>query len=123
METLDTLLTQLVDYLQRLYGAPAIVLVFFSCIVMGYCLRAFKRFPNDGIPVAVILWGGIVFSLIAPKTDIPLRVWIGRNVLIGLIAGYVAWLIHNRLIKKAEERLGLFASPPQKIDPTLPPQS
>lgn len=99
---------QVIAWLNKLNGAPAVALVFLSCIVLGYILRFIKRFPNDGIPVAVVLWGGIVMSIIADTrpSNQSLRVWIVRNVLVGMGIGFFAWLAHKLLISKIEDWIG-----------------
>ena len=91
-------------WLSKLYGLPGGVLVLVSCIAFGYLLKLVpaKWFPNAGIPVAVILWGCAFNMLMAdPRADaLPIRVWIGKNFLIGLIIGVIAWMIHNKIIKR-----------------------
>lgn len=105
MNQVEDTLSKTVDWLQKLDGAPAIALVLFTCIMLGTILRFVRKFPNDGIPVAVVLWGGLFYPLIASdNNDITLRVWLVRNVLIGLIAGFVAWLVHKAIISRLEKR-------------------
>lgn len=101
METLNDML----QWLDRIQGLSAAVLVFFSCIVVGYCLRFIKRFPNNGIPLAVVLWGALMMLIIAdPRANtMPARVWTMRNLGAGLIIGFLAWLMHRTLIKRLEE--------------------
>lgn len=98
METLNSLLTQLVDLLARLGGLPGFAMVFLFCLVTGFVLKRISRFPNNGIPVAVVLAGMVLNSLIAdPRTDaLPFRVWIVKNILFGGIIGFLAWLAHNQ---------------------------
>lgn len=100
VESLD----KVIAWLNQLYGLPAATLVFASCIVLGYALRFVKRFPNDGIPVAVILWGGIVMSLVADAraSSMSLRIWVVRNVLVGMVIGMVSWLAHKILLSRVE---------------------
>jgi len=94
-----------IAFLNSLYGLPAAALVFGSCVVWGYILRFIKRFPNDGIPVAVVLWGGIVMSLVADSraSSMPLRVWVVRNIMVGLIIGLLAWLAHKTILGRIED--------------------
>lgn len=96
-----------IGLLNQLYGLPAVALVLGSCIVLGYVLRFIKAFPNDGIPVAVILWGGIVMSLVADSraSSMPIRVWVVRNILVGMIIGLGAWLVHKALLSRVENWL------------------
>lgn len=108
----DTLET-LINYLQKLAGLPAAALTVAVCIVTGYVLKCLKKFPNEAIPVIVILMGGVLYPLIADANNTwTLRVWIVRNAGIGLVFGLVAWLIHNQILKRIESKLGLFTDPP-----------
>jgi hypothetical protein len=101
METLNELLKKL-DAVQ---GLTAVSLVLFSCIIVGYVLRFIKRFPNDGIPVAVILWGALAMLVLAdPRAStMPARVWTMRNLCIGLVIGMIAWLSHKIILAKIED--------------------
>lgn len=95
--------------LNSLYGLPAVALVLGSCIVLGYILKFIRQFPNDGIPVAVVLWGGIAMSLVADAraSSMPLRVWVVRNILVGMIIGLVAWIVHKTALSKLEDWIGM----------------
>lgn len=105
MESLDKWL----GWLDQIQGLPAIALVFISCIVAGYLWRflPFKWANNDSTPAIVILWGAFAFSAIAdPRaSNMPLRVWFIRNLLIGLSVGFIAWMTHNAVLKKIEDWL------------------
>lgn len=98
-------LDKLIAGLNSLYGLPAVGLVFGSCIVLGYVLRFIKKFPNDGIPVAVTLWGAVAMSLVADSrsSNMTLRIWVVRNVLVGMIIGLAAWIVHKTAISKLED--------------------
>lgn len=125
---------QAIGWLNQLYGLPAAALVLISCLAVGYVLRFIKRFPNDGIPVAVVLWGAVAMTLVADSraTSMSLRVWIVRNVLVGLAIGFISWLVHNLLLSKVEDWLAskfpekaqdttFFAKPaPPPQDPPTP---
>lgn len=105
MDTIESTLNQLTDLLQKLYGLPAGALVIVGCVVLGYVLRFWKGFPNQAIPVAVILFGGVVFPVIADaNNDLTLRVWLVRNLLIGLAIGFIAWIAHNKFLKPIEDK-------------------
>lgn len=116
MDTIETTIDGAIATLNKLYGLPAIALVALSCIVVGYILRCIKRFPNDGIPIAVILWGAAFLPLLSDYTPGKFRIWLVRNVFVGLITGFVAWLFHNKILSKIEDKLGLFNN--STVDPT-----
>lgn len=101
METLNSIL-QLLDKVQ---GMSAVALVCFSCIVVGYVLRFFKSFPNDGIPVTVILWGAVAMLVIADPhpSAVSLRIWTARNFMVGIIIGFIAWMLHKIVLSKIED--------------------
>lgn len=122
MSDLAPYLEEVVGWLQKLDGAPATLLVMIACWVIGYMLRYFKGFPNDGIPVAVVLFGGVVYPLIADaNNDLPFRIWIIRNMLIGLIIGLAAWMLHKFVLSKVEDKLGIGKQDETKIStPTTP---
>ena len=106
MNTLENILEAVSVALQQLGGAPAGLLVMFGCIVLGYCLKMVKRFPNQAIPLAVILFGAVVYPIIADTNNaFTLRVWLVRNVLIGLVIGLLAWMLHNQVIKRIEGKI------------------
>lgn len=122
----DTLQTA-IDYLQKLAGLPAAALTVGVCVVVGYVLRFIQKFPNEAIPVVVILLGGVFYPLIADaNNDWPLRVWIVRNAGIGLVFGLIAWLFHNQVLARIESKLPAIArmleveTPPEAPPPTTP---
>lgn len=117
MNTIESFLQEFANLLSKLDGAPAAVLVLLGCITIGYILKCWKSFSNQLIPPVVILLGAIFYPVIADSNnDIPLRVWIIRNVFIGLIIGLASWLLHNKILSKLEDRLGLFAEQKQNKD-------
>ncbi len=97
MNELNDAITKMVDILGRLNGLPGYALVFLLCLGMGFLLKTVTRFPNDAIPLAVVLMGAIFNSLIADtKADnIPFRLWIFKNAIVGAIVGLCAWGIHK----------------------------
>ena len=107
METAETILDQATQFLSKLYGAPAGLLVIILCIIAGYILKKIKSIPNDAIPMFVVLLGATIYPLIADdRNDITLRVWIVRNLVIGLTLGFAAWIIHNKVIKYFTDKFG-----------------
>lgn len=99
-----TMVETIVGLLNKVHGASAGGLVCLSCIALGYILRFIKPFPPDGIPVAMVLWGAIVMSVIADSrpTTMSLRVWVVRNVLVGMVIGMVAWIVQKVLLNRLE---------------------
>lgn len=126
MDTIESYIDQAVDLLQKLNGLPAIALVAISCLVVGYVLRFIKKFPNDAIPVVVTIWG-MWYAVVADANNtIPLRVWTVRNLLIGLVVGFLAWLFHNLILSKIEDKIpflkNLFSEPTVTPIPETPPK-
>lgn len=102
---MEDTLNSIVGWLQKLEGLPAIALSWLVCWAVGYALRFIKRFPNEGIPVAVILFGGLFYPLIADANNtLTLRVWIVRNAGLGLIVGASAWLLHRYVLTRIEDK-------------------
>lgn len=119
MNTLESELDHITDLLGPLYNLPSGTLVALTCLIFGYVLRYFRSFPNNAIPLAVILWGAVWFPVLCSfdgKT--PIRVWIIRNVFIGLVIGFISWMLHNKFLSKVEDWLASRSSEPP---PTTPP--
>lgn len=125
MDSIETILDQLSLFLQKLYGLPAYTLVGIACIIIGYLLRFWKAFPNNGIPLVVILFGAIAYPIVADyNNEDSIRVLLGKYILFGLLIGFVAWLVHNKFLKPLEDKFGLFTgnnktpSPPTETTTT-----
>lgn len=104
IESLDKVL----GWLDKLQGMSAVALIFLSCIGLGYILRYVKQFPNGGIPLAVVLWGtaAMMIAADARANNMPARVWVVRNAMIGITIGVSAILFHKYILRFAEEWLG-----------------
>lgn len=87
--------------LSKLWGLPYLSTVFILCFVVGLFLRNSQRFPNDAIPFVVIVCGGVFAPLLAdPRADtLPLRIWVAKNVVLGVIIGIVTWVSHRYALK------------------------
>lgn len=85
--------------LDKLQGVSATALVFFVCLCVAYAWRALnvKWFPNDAIPVAVMLCGALVMAFIADgrPTTMPHHVWTVRNLAVGFVIGAVSVVLQN----------------------------
>ena len=95
---MDEVFTQL----GKLYGLPGYALVTVFCIVIAVCLKRWKKFPNDGVLLAVVLTGAVFNSVIAdPVSDsLTFRVWLVKNVVFGAICGFAGFVVHGRLPNK-----------------------
>lgn len=91
--------------LLRIHSWPNVALVFGFVIVVGYCLRFWRWFPNDAIATVVILSGAIGMMLLAERApeEIPARAWHMKNFIVGCIIGFVAWGAHAIIMKRFEE--------------------
>lgn len=98
-------LNDVLSLLDKVQGLSAVALVCFSCVVVGYVLRFIKQFPNDGIPVAVVLWGMVAMLVIADPhpAAMPMRIWTARNLMVGAIVGFIAWMLHKIVLSKIED--------------------
>lgn len=101
-------LNGILSYLDKLEGLPAAALIFLACIALGYMLRFIKPFPNSAIPVVVILFGALsmLFLADARPTTMPARIWTVRNLLVGLIIGFAAWIAHKLILSRIENLIG-----------------
>lgn len=104
---------KLIEFNDKLAGAPVGVLVFFFVIAFGYVLKALRSVPNNLIPLAVICAATVLFMFGAPtkNADMATRIWLVRNFLIGFAIGFVAWMAHKLVLKRIEKKLGLFLGP------------
>lgn len=116
---MDETFTNLIGILNKLYGLPAVVLVAISCIVWGYALRFVKKFDNKSIPLAVLGWGAFWLPLLSEYKPGQMRLQIVRNVFVGFIAAFAAWMVHDKLLKGLEDKLGWFQDKPDS--PAVPP--
>lgn len=119
----------LTDFLSQLYGLPGYVLVCLSCIALGYLLKLCRSFPNTGIPLSCVLWGMLFNLLIAPSpaAGSSRRIWAVTHLLVGMIVGLVAWLIHNKVLKRYENNWpivgpAIAAASQSNPQPPVPPQ-
>jgi hypothetical protein len=97
---------QVLSWLDKLQGLPSAGLIFVLCLAIGYAWRGLtlKWFPNQAIPMVVMLTGALSMMLVADgrPTTMPHHVWAVRNLAVGFIIGAVAWLVHNYALSKLE---------------------
>lgn len=98
---------EVVEMLNKLQGAPAIVLVALACLCAGWVLRLMKAFPNGGIPLAIILLGAILNPLLSDcrSSALPLRIWLVRSIVVGAIIGVATWVTHKLIISRLESKI------------------
>ena len=99
-------LDTVIQWSNSLVGLPAGALVFILCISAGYIWKSIRVFPNRLIPLVVMVTGGLTMLLLtwAANEPVPLR---SRYVIIGIIIGFVAWMVHLLVIKRIVKRFGL----------------
>lgn len=116
--------TSIFNELVQIQSWPSVGLVFALVIIVGYCFRFWKSFPNEAIPAIVILTGAIGMMLLAEATpkDIAPRIWHTRNFIIGLTVGFVAWMAHALVVSKIEDFLATkFQVVDRLLNKPLPP--
>jgi hypothetical protein len=97
------------EWLGKLNGLPGYALVTVLCVVICAALAKWHRFPNDGIWLCSIVIGGAANAMIAdPLSDnLPFRLWLWKNVFVGLICGGVAFLIYAAALKRFLAKVGV----------------
>ena len=98
---------EFVDSLDKIVTLSNSVLTYGACLVFGYVLRFIKRFPNDGIPIAVVFNGAVVFVLLAdPRVaGTSMHTWATRYMVAGSLIGFIAWMSHKFAISRFEDWL------------------
>lgn len=120
-DQIETYLEQFNNLLNKLAGSHyALVLV--TCIVVGYVLKGWKKFPNEAIPVVVVLWGGAFLTMMADPGADNLGVWTWRikSFLLGIVVGFVAWLLHNQILSRFEDKIPFLKNITAPVEPEQP---
>ena len=93
--------------LTKIQSWPTVALVLAFVVIVGYCFRFWRSFPNQAIPTIVILTGAVAMMLLAPErpASVSARVWHSRNCIVGLIIGFIAWVGHNLIVSRIEDWL------------------
>lgn len=80
--------------------------VFCSCFVVGFALKKWRQFSNEGIPVVVILWGMAMTIVVdnhhTPEFSLTVEKFIAGMV--GMVNGFCAWMFHLYLFKPLLKR-------------------
>jgi len=124
------------DKVNQLDGAPVWLLVVIFSLCVGYTLKWIKRFPNNLIPLPVVLGAALANSILMSAVRPPgvaFLAWATRQFIVGLVLGFVTWLLHHYVIKRIEARFpfvkdaiseaGLDTAPPFPLDPPKPPST
>lgn len=90
----------IIQWSNQLLGLPSAALTVLLCLAFGWLLKSIKRFPNDAIPVAVVLFGIAFFMLVAPYEGTPMRIIVARNFGVGLLLGSASWALHRFVLKR-----------------------
>ena len=104
MENINETIDKISKFGSSLYGLSGFALTVVFCLVAGFVLKRYKHFPNEAIPAAVVFIGMLACVLLAdPLTDsLPFRIWLTKNAVIGGIGGFVAWVLHAKLLKRVK---------------------
>lgn len=100
MEYLD----ELVKTLGKM-GPEAFCIV--ACIAVGYVVRLIPAIPNKWIPAVCILVAPLIYPFmtspgrVSPDSESPMV----RIVMTGLILGVLAFILHDKVIAKLEDRV------------------
>ena len=95
-------LTDITSIFTQVSSLQGIALLAAALVVLGYVLKGLPFVPNQIIPALVILAGGVLNPLLVPRSSVSPEV---GNVILhlalqGVIAGFVAWVLHNKLLSK-----------------------
>lgn len=102
------------EWLQEATGwldeLPASALIVVVLIVIGYVLKVIKWIPNRLIPLALMLAGAVIYALIGEpgKVDPSFRHPTFVLALHGVVLAFIAWLIHNKGLKRLENKIPIL---------------
>ncbi len=99
---------------EKLQNAPFGVLVFLALAAMNSVLAWAHWFPDKAIPGVSMGAAVVGMLLLAPHpADAVWRVWVGKNLFIGVISGTAAWMAGRKFGKPVVDRLfGQSDGPP-----------
>lgn len=96
-------LEQVLRLNEQLLGLPALPLVFVGCLAVGYMSKAIPFFDNRWIPAVVLGFAVLAYLGMTPLADIQS---VCRALVLGVIAGAAAWLVHNKFLSRWEKPSG-----------------
>ena len=112
------------DGIQQLLGLGPEALTIIGVIVLGYFLRFLPFIPNKAIPAICIAVSTILYPLmVVPKAVEGSRNPMVRLAIIGMVLGTLAWIFHNKALKKIEDKCGLFTKTGETQLITKPPDT
>lgn len=118
-------LENLLSFLDKIQGLPAVGLVLLVCIIICFVIERIPKIDNSAIPAVAVLAGAVLMLFLAdprPTTMSP-RVWTARNLCVGLVIGAAAWLLHSYAWKYIQSKLSVrFGGPPPPEKELAEPQ-
>jgi hypothetical protein len=117
------------DALTQLLKLTPEALLGLFIIACGYVLRGIKWLDNRWIPLVCCVLGGSLYPFIAKQAsaDPDLAHPYVRLVMIGFLIGLLAWVFHEKILSRIEDRIpGLRTwlergEPPQENSNNQPP--
>jgi hypothetical protein len=115
----------LTDLLNQIQKAPVSLLVIVALNLIGLVLKLVPRFPNGWIPLCLLILGAGAMVGVGDVSSVGPGVRFPEITLaiIGIIYGFVAWLLHATLLKRLEKFVpaGLIELPSELTGPPAEP--
>lgn len=106
-DTIQALKNTLLDLVNQIVTMSPELLVIVAILIVGFVLKLVKSFPNEYIPAVGSLMGASLYPFVADvaKVDYQVRLpWL-RQILIGLALWLVAWVLHEKVLKRFNKYL------------------
>lgn len=109
--------------LEQVIHSPASLLVIVGVTIVAYLLELWPNFNSRFIPHICILVGAVAYPLFSAKSSVPVDFPYPIAVLIlnGLISGFIAVILHKKLVMWLVSRYGGKDEAEQKPPTTQPP--
>lgn len=102
---------KVISWLNQLYGAPKITLVFVSCLLLGLFIKyGLKAVHNSGIPIIVVMWGAFWLPALSDWPESSAKTvtrFILFNGFFGACEGFIATMIHRWALKPLLKKIGV----------------